>query len=211
LIAANRADQAMAVLRETQASGALTRALRVHAANLEAGIHFRAGRIAEAQAALDKALADATDDSDERFAKVSLRALRDEATQKSLGRAYFGDERGRPLDPALVIFLITEFARQFPDEALGPYLIGKQLFARDPKLALPYFADACPISEAKKVPLDATFTKECRRQLGESAYLAGELSLSREAFAWLADHANYDVDRARARDYLQRIAWKNSR
>jgi hypothetical protein len=211
LVAAGESERALATLAEAAASGTLTLPLRGRAANLEAGIHFRAGRLAQAQSALERVEAAATEDGDLRTARAKLRALRDERAQESLGRVLFGDERGRPLDPGLVVYLVTEFARQFPDEALGPYLVGRQLATRDARLALPHLADACPfIGNAKAVPLDTTFFKECRRLLGESAYLAGDLTTAREAYTWLAEHAERESDRLRAQDFLERIAWKNS-
>jgi hypothetical protein len=210
LIANQQGDQALATLREVRASGALTRALRVRAAIMEAGIRFRSGQLAEARDALEAALREVTDDGDERLIRVCLRALRDPAAQRTLGRAFLGDERGRPTDAALVVFLVDRFAQDHPDEALGPYLLGKQLLARDAKLAQPLFAEACRDDNAREPALEPVLLKECKRALGESAYLAGDLTTSRAAFTWLVDHADYEVERARARDFLRRIAWKNS-
>jgi hypothetical protein len=185
--------------------------VRGRAANLEAGIHFRARRFAEARAALDQVLLAATEDSDLRSAKAKLRALDDERARESLGRVLWGDERGRALDAGLVVYLVSEFARQFPDEALGPYLVGRQLVNRDAKLALPQLAAACPfVAPPKRVPLEGIFFKECRRLLGEAAYLVGDFSTAREAQTWLAWHAERESDRLRANDFLQRIAWKDS-
>ena len=45
---------------------------------------------------------------------------------------------GRAGDPVLVFFLISEFARLYPRDRLGPYLIGRQLLMRDPAHALPF-------------------------------------------------------------------------
>ena len=189
----------------------LTRPLRARAANLEAGIHFRAGRLAEAENAVRQALAAATEDADERFAVARRRALRDPEDAGTLGRVFFGDERGRSLDPGLLVYLLGEFARQNPDEALGPYLLARQLVTRDPKLAVSHLRAACPFDEAPMAaPLDPTFLPECRRLLGETAYLSGELSAARVAFTWLAEHADREADRLRAQDWLERIAWRTS-
>jgi hypothetical protein len=211
LVAVGEPDQALATLAATTASGGLTRPLRGRASSIEAGIHFRAGRLAQAQTALAQVELAATEDGDLRTARAKQRALRDEDARKSLGRILFGDERGRPLDAGLVVYLVTEFAQKAPDEAIGPYLVGRQLAGRDAKLALPHLAEACPLFLAhQSVPLDDLFFKECLRLLGESAYLAGDLSTAREAQTWLAEHAEREADRLRALDFLQRIAWKNS-
>jgi hypothetical protein len=212
LLAADQIPRALAVLSELKADESMTRALRYRAASLEAGIEFRASRVQNSEAALKQALANATDDGDERLAKAKLRALADARAQESLGRVVFGDERGRPIDPGLLVFLVGEFARAFPGEALGPYLVGRQLTWRDPRLAAAQFAAACPLPEGgSAVPLDAVFLKECRRQWGESAYLAGELEAARAATTWVVEHADREADRLRARDFLARIAWKGSR
>jgi tetratricopeptide (TPR) repeat protein len=211
LASAGDDKRALFTLTQALASGTLTRPLRGRAANLEAAVHFRAGRLDQARAALDQALLAASDDSEERSAKAKLRALRDDAAQKTLGHVFFGDERGRALDPGLVVYLVTEFARESPDEALGPYLVGRQLAPRDPRLAVAQLSLACPLDDTRmEVPLDATFLKECRRLLGESAFLAGDLELARAAYAWIFEHARHEADRLRARDFLQRIAWQAS-
>jgi hypothetical protein len=212
LVAAGDIPRSLAVLSALKADESLTRALRYRAASLEAGIEFQAGHLQASTAAVKQAVGNATDDGDERLAKLKLRALADARAQESLGRVAFGDERGRPIDPGLVVFLVTEFARAFPGEALGPYLVGRQLSWRDPGLAAAYFATACPFAEGGlAVPLDGVFLKECRRQWGESAYLAGDLTTARAGAAWVAEHAEREADRLRARDFLSRIAWKASR
>ena len=211
LVAAGENERALSTLAAAAASGTLTRPLRGRTANLEAGIHFHARRFAEAHAALDQVLLAATEDGDLRSAKAKLRALHDNRAQESLGRVLFGDERGRSIDAGLVVYLVSEFARQFPDEALGPYLVGRQLSSRDARLAVLHLTAACPLFDPPKVvPLEAVFFKECRRLLGESAYLAGDLSTARAAFTWLSEQADYEAERLRARDYLQRIAWKDA-
>jgi hypothetical protein len=207
-LATGETERALATLSALKAEGTLTRVLRYYAAGLEAGIHFRAGRLGESEAALKQAMANATEDSHERFAKARLRALADARAQRTLGRVTFGDERGRSIDPGLEVFLVTDFAREFPDEALGQYLVGRQLLARDPTLAVAYFAAACPLGDrGLAVPLDDIFVKECRRQWAESAYLAGDMATAQAAAAWLAERADREAERLRARDFLARIEW----
>jgi hypothetical protein len=212
LMSAGQGERAVTTIAALKTTGGLTRALRFRAANLEALIDFHAGRLPDSQAALKEALANATDDGDERSATVKLRSLEDERSRATAGRVFFGDTRGRPLDAGLAVYLLTEFARMFPGEALGAYLVGRQLVFRDPKLAAPYFATACPLDGTPpEVALDATFLKECRRQWVESTYLAGDLLAARAAATWLAGHADHEADRLRAKDFLARIAWKVSR
>jgi hypothetical protein len=212
LLAADEADRSLAVVARLKADGNLTRALRFDVASLEAGIHFREGRLQACEAALKVALANATDDADERSSKVKLRALADQPARETLGRVLFGDRAGRTLDPGLIMFLVTRFERNAPGEALGPYLVGRQLAARDPRLAMPQLAAACPLAgAAPATPLDPVFLKECRRQWSESAYLAGDLATARAASTWLAENAEREADRLRAKDFLDRIAWKSSR
>lgn len=211
LTAAGDHEHALAALAEVRAEPGLTRALRFRAANLEAGIQFRAGRLDAAKQALEQALANATDDSDQRSATVKLRSLADPFARQSLGRVFFGDEHGRALEAGLAVFLLTQFARDAPDEALGAYLVGRQLTYRDARLATPRFAAACPLDGSTyRVQLDDTLVKECRLQWTESAYLAGDFPAARNAATWLFEHAQREADRLRARDWLARIAWKFS-
>jgi len=212
LLAAGEADGSLDLLAKLGAEEKLTRALRFRVVSLEAGIQFHKGHLDACEASLAEALANATDDSEERTGLVKLRALADAQTRASLGRVLFGDERGRPIDPALVVFLIARFAQETPGEALGAYLVGRQLSNRDPRLAMPQFAAACPFTApAPEAPLDPVFLKECRRQWSESAYLADDLGAARGAATWLVEHSEREADRLRAADFLARIAWKSSR
>lgn len=211
-LAAGDLDRSLETLAKLRAAGPLTRDLRFRLANLKAGIELRRGRKEACEAALKEALANATDDADERTAMVKLRAISDEPARASLGRVFFGDERGRPIDPGLTVYLITRFASDLPREALGPYLLGRQLSPRDPRLAMAQFASACPLlGPSPDEPLPTVFAKECRRQWAESAYLAGDLDAAGAAATWLVSSSEREADRLRASDLLARIAWKRLR
>jgi hypothetical protein len=187
----------------------LTWPVRAQAANLIGVVEFHRGHFAETEAAADRSLALATDENEMRMAWAKRRALADDGARLTLGRALFGDGPGRATDPALVVFLADEFARLHPDEALGPYLVGRQLAGRDPHLALAPLAQACPLDGAAlAVPLEPAFLKECWRLYGESAFLAGDLALARRIYEALRDQASLQADRLRANDFLERIAWQ---
>jgi hypothetical protein len=212
LAAAGALDKAVALAQPMLDDETLTWPVRSRAANLIGVVEFHRGHFAEAAAAADRNLALATDENEMRTAWAKRRALADQDARGTLGRALFGDSPGRAADPALVVFLVDEFARLHPDEALGPYLVGRQLAGRDPKLALAPLAQACPLDgPAMAVPLEPAFFKECRRLFGESAFLAGDLSLSRRIYEALRDQAPLEADRLRATDFLERIAWQSSR
>lgn len=207
--AAGQTARALATLADAELP---TRALRYRAASLAASIHFHTGDLAACEPDLRQALANATDDADERAALAKLRSLADPPSRRTLGRVLFGDERGRPLDPGLVVFLLTEFERAAPGDALGPYLLARQLATRDPALASTAFAQACPLDPpGPAAPLDAVFLKECRWQWAQAAYLTGDLDAARRATRWLLTHAPRKADELRAQDMANRIAWKSLR
>jgi tetratricopeptide (TPR) repeat protein len=212
LAAAGASDQALALARPMLDDETLTWPVRAQAANLIGVVEFHRGHFAETAAAVERSLALATDENEMRMAWAKRRALADAGARGTLGRALFGDGPGRVPDPGLVVFLADEFARLHPDEALGPYLVGRQLAGRDPHLALAPLAQACPLDgPALAVPLEPAFLKECRRLYGESAFLAGDLSLTRRIYEALRDQATLQADRLRASDFLERIAWQSSR
>ncbi len=212
LFAAGELDRSLETLGKLEATGRLTRDLRFHVASLRASIAFRRGHMDACETALKEGLANVTDDAGERTALVKLRAIADQVARASLGRVLFGDERGRPLDPGLVVFLLTRFAHDVPGDALGPYMVGRQLSPRDPRLAVAQFAAACPLRDpAPDVALPPVLLKECRRQWAESAYLADDLDAARAAAGWLLSHSEREADRLRAADLLARVAWRASR
>ena len=209
LAAAGASDQALALARPMLDDETLTWPVRAQAANLIGVVEFHRDHFAETAAAVERSLALATDENEMRMAWAKRRALADDGARLTLGRALFGDGPGRATDPALVVFLADEFARLHPDEALGPYLVGRQLAGRDPHLALAPLAQACPLDGAAlAVPLEPAFLKECWRLYGESAFLAGDLALARRIYEALRDQASLQADRLRANDFLERIAWQ---
>jgi hypothetical protein len=212
LAAAGVRDRALVMAGPMVDDESLTWPLRVRAASLAGVIEFHAGHFAETSAVVERSLALATDENEMRMAWAKRRALGDDGARRTLGRALFGDSPGRATDPALVVFLVDEFARLHPDEALGPYLVGRQLAGRDPHLALASLAQACPLDgPGLAVVLQPAFFNECRRLYGESAFLTGDLSLSRRIYEALRDQATLQSDRLRATDFLERIAWQSSR
>ena len=211
LAAAGASDQALALARPMLDDETLTWPVRAQAANLIGVVEFHRGHFAETAAEVERSLALATGENEMRMAWAKRRALADAGARGTLGRALFGDGPGRVPDPALVVFLVDEFARRHPEEALGPYLVGRQLAGRDPHLALAPLAQACPLDgPALAVPLEPAFLKECRRLYGESAFLAGDLSLARRIYEALRDRASLQADRLRASDFLERIVWQSS-
>ncbi len=208
--AAGASDQALALALPMVDDESLTWPLRARAANLIGVIEFHAGRFAEVALVQERSLALATDENELRTAWAKRRALADDGARRSLGRALFGDGPARATDPALVVFLMDEFARLHPEEALGPYLVGRQLAGRDPHLALAALARACPLDgPGLAVPLEPAFAKECRRLYGESAFLADDLPLALRIYEGLRDQATLESDRLRASDFLERIAWQS--
>jgi len=189
----------------------LTWPLRGRAASLVGVLEFHAGHFTQAASAAERSLALATDENEMRTAWAKRRALGDDGARRTLGRALFGDSPGRATDPALLVFLVDEFARLHPDEALDPIWWtpacrpGSSPGAR-------CLAQACPLDgPGLAVPLAPAFAKECRRLYGESAFLAGDLPLARGIYEALRDQATLESDRLRASDFLERIAWQSSR
>jgi hypothetical protein len=108
---------------------------------------------------------------------------------------------------------MQEYARLFPSEALGPYLVGRQLLARDPARALPYLARACgdetPPSTLR--PLSPEMVRECRRMTTDAAYRSGDFPRARAALERLGAEAREEADRLRALDMRARVDWAAQR
>lgn len=207
LFAAGRGPEALAAAAAIEQTPQMTWPLRARAATLAATIHFHAARFAEAEQAVRRALAVATDEGEERNGLAKLRALADERARKTLGRVLFGDSPTRSPDPAVTLFLIGQFAEAYREESLGRYLLARQLAWRDPRLAVDVVLEACG---EKARPLPPLFQRECRRMLGETAFRAGRLALSRQAHTQIRTEARSEAERLRAGDFLERIDWEEA-
>jgi tetratricopeptide (TPR) repeat protein len=208
---AGRSEEALALAAEVERTPRMTWPLRARALSLIAAIHFQAGRFAPAEEAVRRALELATDEGEERTGQAKLRALADPEARSTLGRVLFGDAPTRAPDAALALYLMGEFSRAFPDEALGPYLVARQLSWRDPRLALPQLGRACPEGATQVAkPLPPVFTRECLRMTGEAAFRAEDFARSRGAYQRLRDGAKNEAERLRAEDFLERIGWEEA-
>jgi len=111
----------------------------------------------------------------------------------------------------LTFFLLSEFARLHPNDALGPYLVGRQLAGRDPALALPHLRTACgEASPEEWQPLPPDFRRECLRLTMLAAYRTGDLARASTAARSLDAEATDEAERLRAQDFLARIAWRQT-
>jgi hypothetical protein len=115
-------------------------------------------------------------------------------------------------DPVLTFYLMTEYARLVPTDALGPYLIGRQLLGRDPARALPHLTRACSVDVGDGPPaspsaLPPEFLRECRRMIVDASYRVGDFARARIALDRLAADASGEADRLRALDWRERVDW----
>jgi hypothetical protein len=222
LAAAGETPRAMDVTNQLLRDGDLTDPMRARVSSLAGTIYFHTGDFANAAAAERRVAALAPDEGDRRSATAKLRALSAPAARDTLGRALYGDQIGVGNDAVLTFFLIDEFARVFPGDRLGPYLIGRQLLSRDPAHALPFLRRACgdvetPASgtpaagdatvSAAVTPLPPDFGRECHRMVADAAYRVGDFARARLALRRLAATAETEADRLRALDMLERVDW----
>jgi hypothetical protein len=214
LAAAGRRDRALTLLGRLEVDRDVTVPLRARAAELAATINFVARDWKNAEAEARRGVEWASSEGDRRQALAKLRALESPAARATLGRALFGDGPGQPgMDPVLVFFLASEYARVAPSDLLGPYLIGRQLLPRDPTRALPYLARACGDEVPTGAPqtLPDEFLRECRRMTADAAYRAGDFARARTALERLGAAAAGEADRLRALDMRARVDWAENR
>jgi hypothetical protein len=207
---AGATGQALARLGRLEVDAELTRPLRAQAASLAAEVAFHARDFSNATVEQRRALEWASTDAERRQALAKLEGMADANARATLGRALFGDRLGTAgADPVLTFFSMQEYARLFPSSPLGPYLVGRQLLARDPARALPYLARACGDEAPPSVqrPLSAEMLRECRRMTTDAAYRSGDFPRARAALERLAADAREEADRLRALDMRARVDW----
>ncbi|HVT10158.1 MAG TPA: tetratricopeptide repeat protein [Polyangia bacterium] len=212
-LAAGDLGQARATLAHLSVDGSLTEPLQAEVESLSAALDFATQDFAAAQQHQRRALQLASTDADHRLAIAKLAGLADANARATLGRALFGNlPVDGPPDPVLTFFLLTEYARLFPGDRLGPYLVGRQLVGRDPARALSYLDRACggQTSAPDPAALPIEFARECRRMIADAAYEVGDFVRAREAVSRLPPDAT-EADRLRALDMRARIDWAASR
>jgi tetratricopeptide (TPR) repeat protein len=213
LAAAGLTESALREASEVEGDGNMTDPLRSRAAQIAASALYHAGRFDEARTAVERGLGFATEDAEQRTGLARMRALEDEISRGTLGRVLFGDSPLRGVEAGLIVFLLDRFARAYPDEALGPYLLGRQIAYRDPQLALDLLESACPLAGGtpRPKPLVPVFIKECHTLVADGAFRAGDLTRSKLALDRLRADADSEADRLRSEDLLERIEWENAR
>jgi hypothetical protein len=202
---------ARAVLSRLELDAELTDPVRAAVESLSAEIDFAARDYANAEAHQRRAAELDATEADRRLAFAKLKGLESPAARATLGRVLLGDDLAAPEpDPILTFYLLLEYARLFPGERLGPYLIGRQLLARDPARALPQLERACSDGEIadRSAPqaLPSDLVRECRRMIADAAYRVGDTARARAALARLATDAT-EADRLRALDMRARVDW----
>ena len=208
--AAGDAQQALGLLAGVARDGDVTGPVRAHAAGVTAMIQFQLGDFDNTRAALRAVLASSSDEAERRQATVRLRALEDEPARRTLGQALFGNDVTGAVDPVLAFHFISEFARIYPDEALGPYLVGRQLAIRDAAASMPYLRTACEAPFSGRT-LQTDFRRECLRMLMLSSFRSGDLPRSAAAARALSTEASEEAERLRASDFLARVAWRQAK
>jgi hypothetical protein len=213
--AAGDLASARGVLGRLELDGDLTVPLRAAAENLAAEIDFAARDFGNAEVHQRRAIELAATEAERRLAYAKLQGLSGAGARATLGRVLLGDDlTATESDPVLTFYLLFEYARLFPTDRLGPYLIGRQLLARDPARALPHLQRACSDQEIAEPPqlqaLPSELARECRRMIAEAAYRVGDFPRAREALAHLATDTT-EADRLRALDMRARVDWAAAR
>jgi hypothetical protein len=209
LALAGQRARALVMLGRLAVDADVTVPLRAQANALAAEINFVARDYVRADNEEKRAAELASSEAERRQALAKLRGLASPVARSTLGRALFGDEeQPAGADPVLTFYLITEYARLVPADMLGPYLVGRQLLARDPARALPHLARACDDSESRLPP---EFLRECRRMMVDAAYRIGDFPRARATLDRAVGEATGEADRLRALDMRERVDWAAAR
>jgi hypothetical protein len=213
LAAAGLTDAALKEASAVETDPEMTDPLRSRAAQIAASALYHAGRFDESRVAVERAMGFATEDAEQRTGLARMRALADDTARSTLGRVLFGDSPLRGVEAGLIVFLLDRFARAYPDEALGPYLLGRQIAYRDPKASLDLLESACPLAGAapRPKPLVPVFIKECHHLVADAAFRAGDVARARLALERLRADADSRADQLRAEDLLDRVQWEKAR
>ena len=113
----------------------------------------------------------------------SCSALATPVARATLGRALFGDERrARGRGSGADVLPDHRVRAPGPDRRLGPYLVGRQLLARDPARALPHLrARLRRRRAAARRRCRPSSLRECRRMIVDAAYRIGDFPRARAA------------------------------
>jgi len=206
------ADTAQALFQDAT----LTHPIRAGAGDLLARLRYFQHDWKGVQAILDETRPLASSEAELRTLFARSRALADDTSRNTIGRVLFGDGPSAFTDPGLVVFLLGRFAENNPSERLAPYLLGRQLARRDPKLATAELLSACPSPQDTGanptgfIPLPEIFQRECLRVLADTAFTAGDLDASQRAAEQLLPTVQSEAERLRTEDWLARIAWNRT-
>ncbi|HEX3697062.1 MAG TPA: hypothetical protein VH374_16920 [Polyangia bacterium] len=209
---AGERGRAQQTFNQLATNAELTDPLRARASSLAATLHYHAGDFANAEASEKRVIALSTDEGERRTAQARLRALRTLQARQTLGRVLYGDDLDQAPDAVLGFFLLTDYARLYPDDRLGPYLVGRQLLGRDATHALPYLRAACeeddiPSGASTAPPLPPDFLRECRHMIVEAGYRIGDFLSARGALRRLLADAETEAERLRDQDTAERLTW----
>ena len=143
-LAAGAEGAARTELGHLALDGTLTVPLRAEAESLSAADRFFGARLRRRR---DAPAARARAGGDRGGSPAGPRQAQARSTARpraaTLGRALYADVLEPDIDPVLTFYLLAEYARLFPTDRLGPYLIGRQLLGRDAARALPQLTRAC--------------------------------------------------------------------
>ena len=78
--------------------------------------------------------------------------------------------------------------------------------------ALPYLRRACSEEDSAGAgpgdePLPPEFLRECRRLTADAAYRVGDFARAKTALQHLLDGSEREAEKARAKDWLERVTW----